>query len=401
MTDSSGWQLVPLGQAIKSAQSGFASGERAPNGVIQIRMNNVTTDGNLDWTSFIRVPTSPKQLAKYCLQPGDVLFNATNSPELVGKTAAFSGHTEPVVFSNHFVRLRVDDKKLDSWYLARWLTYRQQRRLFESLCTQWVNQAAVRKDDLLSLRIPLPPLPEQQRIAAVLAKADRLRRQRRYARHLSDTYLQSVFLQMFGDPVTNPMGWETGKLKGLCDKIVDCPHATPLYSSCETPYACVRSSDIQNGYLDWSTTKYVSADEYAKRIKRHTPMPGEVVYCREGARFGNAARIPPGATVCLGQRIMLFRSAPDTATSEFIWALLESKSVFQQANRLVGGSASPHVNIRDIKLFDVIVPSLTQQQRFSDVVAKYDRLRAQQREAQRQAEHLFQTLLHQAFQGEL
>jgi len=98
---------------------------------------------------------------------------------------------------------------------------------------------------------------------------------------------------------------------------------------------------------------------------------------------------------------MLFRSAPDTATSEFIWALLESKSVFQQANRLVGGSASPHVNIRDIKLFDVIVPSLTQQQRFSDVVAKYDRLRAQQREAQRQAEHLFQTLLHQAFQGEL
>jgi type I restriction enzyme S subunit len=67
--------------------------------------------------------------------------------------------------------------------------------------------------------IPLPPLPEQKRIAAILAKADRLRRLRRYARELSDTYLQSVFLEMFGDPVSNPMGWEKTRLGSLCQII--------------------------------------------------------------------------------------------------------------------------------------------------------------------------------------
>jgi type I restriction enzyme S subunit len=108
-------------------------------------MNNVTTKGNLDWTSFIRVPASEKQVRKYSLRPGDVLFNSTNSSDLVGKTAAFDGHSEPIVFSNHFVRLRTDETKLDPQYLARWLTFTWQQRVFESLCTKWVNQAPCEK----------------------------------------------------------------------------------------------------------------------------------------------------------------------------------------------------------------------------------------------------------------
>jgi type I restriction enzyme S subunit len=180
--NSSKLPTVSLSKIIHSAQSGFASGERAIDGVIQIRINNVTTDGNLDWTNFIRVPTTEGQVKKYQLQPGDVLFNHTNSPELVGKTTTFQGHNEPVVFSNHFIRLRVNESKLDAQYLARWLTKQWQLRVFESLCTRWVNQAAVRKEDLLALEIPLPPLDDQKRIAAILAKADRLRRLRHYTR---------------------------------------------------------------------------------------------------------------------------------------------------------------------------------------------------------------------------
>ena len=65
------------------------------------------------------------------------------------------------------------------------------------------------------LLIPLPPLPEQQRIAAILARADRLRRLRRYALELSEGYLQAVFVEMFGDPVRNPMGWQRAKVADL------------------------------------------------------------------------------------------------------------------------------------------------------------------------------------------
>jgi type I restriction enzyme S subunit len=75
-------------------------------------MNNVTADGSLDFTKLRRVPKTSRNISSYFVEPGDVLFNATNSPELVGKTAFFPGHTEPAVFSNHFLRLRPHPEKL-------------------------------------------------------------------------------------------------------------------------------------------------------------------------------------------------------------------------------------------------------------------------------------------------
>lgn len=97
-----GWRQARLGELIREAQLGFASGKRDPGGVVQLRMNNVTNRGRLDWSSTIRVPADSEIIAIYRLEPGDVLFNNTNSTDLVGKTALFEGHTEPVVFSNHF-----------------------------------------------------------------------------------------------------------------------------------------------------------------------------------------------------------------------------------------------------------------------------------------------------------
>jgi type I restriction enzyme S subunit len=89
------------------------------------------------------------------------------------------------------------------------------------------------------------------------------------------------------------------------------------------------------------------------------------------------------------------------ATSEFIWAFLESQSTYQQIADLAGGSASPHVNVGDVWALTTIAPPLTLQRQFAHIVRKFERLRAQQREAERQTEHLFQTLLHRAFRGEL
>ncbi|NMF59913.1 restriction endonuclease subunit S [Pseudanabaena yagii] len=267
--------------------------------------------------------------------------------------------------------------------------------------TPFVTVKHLSSNVLQEQRINVPPIAEQKRIAAICAKADRLRRTRRYALELSDTYLRSVFLEMFGDPLTNPKGWKTGKIEELCMQIVDCPHSTPTYSDGKTPYACVRSADIQNGIFDWTETKYVDLKEYQVRIERLIPQPHDVVYCREGARFGNAARIPPNHSVCLGQRMMLFRVNAKLATSEFIWFILNSDSVYQQAVNLVGGTASPHVNVQDIKAFKTIIPPLLLQEKFAAIVQKSDRIRAQQREALRQAEHLFQTILHRAFRGEL
>jgi type I restriction enzyme, S subunit len=85
------------------------------------------------------------------------------------------------------------------------------------------GQPLISESKLQDVKILIPPPQEQERIVAIAQKADRLRRTRRYALQLSDTYLQSVFLEIFGDPVTNPMGWIVKPLRSIAEKFSDGP----------------------------------------------------------------------------------------------------------------------------------------------------------------------------------
>lgn len=164
-----GWRSARLGEVMREAQGGFATGERDSEGVVQLRMNNVTPRGELDWSSFIRVPADSRAVSTYRLQSGDVLFNNTNSTELVGKTALFEGYEEEVVFSNHFTRLRTKPDHLEPRFLAFWLQNLWQRGVFAKICNRWIGQSAVPRDKLLALEILLPPISEQRRIAATVS----------------------------------------------------------------------------------------------------------------------------------------------------------------------------------------------------------------------------------------
>lgn len=292
----------------------------------------------------------------------------------------------------------IEDSSVDCDFV--WLFY-----LLKSLDLAYLDKSAaipgLNRNDAYALEVCLPPLDEQRRIADILARADRQRRLTRYALQESEQYLQSVFLEMFGDPVTNPMGWNSRSVGGLCTRVIDCLHATPDYTDGETPYPCIRSSDIQNGYLDWATTKYLEHDEYITWTQRGEPKFNDVFYCREGARLGNAARIITERKVCLGQRMMLFRVNQDLITPEYFWMFLITDSTRKIVDDLVGGSASPHVNIGDLKKIAVPLPPLLEQQQYSAIVGQYDQIREQQHEAARQAEHLFESLLQRAFVGEL
>lgn len=163
------WASVPLSEVILVAKPGFACGVRDPEGTVQLRMNNIGTRGTMVWNDLTRIPTSPEQIADYRLEPDDVLFNNTNSVELVGKSALFTGFREPVVYSNHFTRLRVRVDRCKPAFLAAWLQHQWSMRTFSNLCNRWIGQSAVKKEKLFSLRIPLPPVPEQERLASLLA----------------------------------------------------------------------------------------------------------------------------------------------------------------------------------------------------------------------------------------
>src|SRR2546427_4939714 len=177
---SRGWAWSTIQCVTLDAQSGFASGKKnVPNGIKHLRMNNISADCNLDTSSVITVPTELARQA-YLLKFGDILFCHTNSVKLVGKTALFDRTDGPYAFSNHLTRLRIGRiGPLPEW-LWYWLSWLWRRRYFETRCKQWVNQAAVERETLLSSPIPVAPLQEQKRIVEQikeLSKRNRIARE--------------------------------------------------------------------------------------------------------------------------------------------------------------------------------------------------------------------------------
>jgi type I restriction enzyme, S subunit len=165
------WEVVRLRELVAEVKPGFPSGERDPDGIVQLRMNNISIDGRIVLDSLLKVPT-PKDVESYLLRQGDILFNNTNSVELIGKSAFFDGKLDYVTYSNHLTRIRVDKARVFPNWLLHVLIRKWQLNYFRSVCLRHVGQAGIRSADLLSIKVALPALSEQKEIASILSTLD-------------------------------------------------------------------------------------------------------------------------------------------------------------------------------------------------------------------------------------
>jgi len=160
---------MPLDQQLVEMQSGFACARKhsAPSGLPHLRPFNIGIDGEIDLRQFIRIPFTLRQdFSDFSLRAGDVLFNNTNSVELVGKTAIVREPFEGA-FSNHLTRLRIrTPDQLDSRWLALALRLLQAQGYFAQRCNKWIGQAGFNPTKLAEVEIPLPRLDIQRRIVA-------------------------------------------------------------------------------------------------------------------------------------------------------------------------------------------------------------------------------------------
>lgn len=204
---------LPLGEISTEIVSGIACGKAnaVADGVLHLRPFSVTTNGSLSISDAPRIPASLVPNGRLGFQAGDILFNNTNSVELVGKSAVFSASLE-ASFSNHMTRVRIDAAKADPWYVQAFLRRLYHQRFFEGRATRWVGQAAFGTAQLKAIEIPLAPLAEQRRIVGILDRAGEIRSRADAARAKARAVIPALFLNMFGDPATNPKGWRALRL---------------------------------------------------------------------------------------------------------------------------------------------------------------------------------------------
>ncbi|CAG1007636.1 Type-1 restriction enzyme EcoKI specificity protein [Anaerolineales bacterium] len=399
-----GWRWVRLGDVVAEALPGFASGERDPKGVVQLRMNNLDTRGNLSLSEFIRVPADEATIARYQLQAGDVMFNNTNSVELVGKTALFFGYTEPVVYSNHFTRLRAKPDQLEPRYLASWILSQWQSHTFERICNRWIGQSAVKNDKLLGLKIPLPPLDEQRRIAAILthqlAVVERARTaahaQLEAAKALPAAYLRAVFES------EEAQAWPLRSLDSLCEiqlgKMLSPKSKTGLRSR---PY--LRNTNVQWNRFDLSDIAEMDFSDQEER--KFALREGDLMVC-EGGEPGRSAVWAGEIAPCYYQKALhRLRPINNSIDPHFLmyrlWLGAFSAEFFDsQAKTTI--AHLPAVRLASLK---VGVPSLSDQQhiaaRLNEQMASVECTRQALQTQLDSINQLPAALLRQAFEGQL
>lgn len=394
------WSIAPLSSVLSDVRPGFATGDDLDEGIFQVRMNNITVDGQFDLRKKRRVSLNGKSHSNLMVECGDVLFNATNSPELVGKSAFVSLIEEPTTFSNHFLRLRPFRDKLDGSYLARWLHVQFQMGRFRGLCRQWVNQATVSRESLLGLEIPLPSIAEQRHIAAILDQADALRAKRREALAQLDSLTQSIFIEMFGDPKKLT---SDGQCRELSDIVA--PGKIVTYGIVQAgpevengvPY--IRTGDIKNGEIlehQLARTSYEIASSYS----RSAISAGDIVMSIR-ATVGTTALVPEsleGANLTQGTARI---SPGPEVRSEYLISYLRTDSVQAWIQSQVKGATFREITLGKLRQLPVFVPALSLQIRFVRQIDAVNTLKAANRKSLIELDALFTCLQHRAFRGEL
>ncbi|MBC5850662.1 restriction endonuclease subunit S [Vibrio cincinnatiensis] len=263
------------------------------------------------------------------------------------------------------------------------------------------------RDDFYDTEIPLPPLDEQKRIAAILDKADAIRQKRKQAIDLADEFLRSVFLDMFGDPVTNPKGWEVKTFGSVIDTLTDY-HANGSYKTLnenvtlldEPNYAyMVRTTDLEKrNYVDG--VKYIDKHAY-EHLSKSKVFGGEIIVNKIGSAGALYLMPKLNRPVSLAMNQFMVR-CKEGHLNEFYFHQLCTNAGTSEIQKRVQGAVTKTITKNALREVPVMCPSEEKQQGFVKIVEAFNsNLLCDLKEAYRASCEAFDSLSLKAFSGQL
>ena len=293
--------------------------------------------------------------------------------------------------NNHAHVLRPTEK-IDIRYLCRHLEMYDVRSHINGATREKLNKSAA-----LEILISLPPLKEQIRIAAILDKADAIRRKRQQAIDLADQLLRSVFLDMFGDPVMNPKGLKTAKISEVGEVITG---SSP--SRAKQEYYGDYIEWIKSGNINTPDHYLTKADEFLSKegllVGRSVPENSLLVTCIAGSKdcIGNIAIA--NRPVSFNQQINAIVQNEKILTL-FLYAQLAFNKVLVQ--RASTESMKGMVNKSKFSKIEILLPSIPSQERFVEFFHKSLKEIEMMKSSRDYSINLLNSLTQQAFNGEL
>lgn len=346
-------------------------------------MRTANVQKTLDESDLLSIPQGMVKNDEKILRKGDLLVSTANSWNLVGKCCWVPELNYPATAGGFIAILRGKPSKIDLRYLYHWFSTPDTQADARNCGRQTTNISNMDIGRCLALEIPLPPLPEQRRIAAILDKADALRAKRRESIAKLDQLLQSVFLEMFGDPVNNTKGWPQVSLEEILDNI----------DSGKSP-VCLERPAVEG---EWGVLKLGAITRCTFNPKENKALPphtayepnlevkkGDLLFTRKNtydlvAACAYVIETPPKLLLPdLIFRLRLKPTAPIIA--RYLQALLTHPGKRKSIQSLAGGAAGSMPNISKAKLKTVLIelPPKALQEQYEKSVKGIEAIKAKQ-----------------------
>lgn len=399
------WPVVPLSQILERIEAGKSplAQERPANpdewGVLKV---SAVTWGRFQpqENKALLAGTDPKGWPT--VKKGDLLISRANTTELVGAAVLVADDHPRLLLSDKTLRLVPKEDIGYAPFLLYALRTNDVRTHFEQTASGTSGSMRnISQEKLGAAQIPLPPLAEQRRIAEVLDRAEALRAKRRAALAELDSLTQSLFLDLFGDPVTNPKSWPLQMLGNVTEMITGYPFRSEEYVTNEASVRLCRGANVLPGRLDWSDlarwpmSKADGLEDFRLRV-------GDVVIAMDRPWISEGFKIASVQdTDCpslLVQRVARLRGGKHLP-NEFLFYLLKQPAFTRHCRPTE--TTIPHISPKDIRSFSFPLPPIALQQEFARRVGAVEKLKAAQRTALAEQDALFATLQHRAFRGEL
>ncbi|MGB3495308.1 MAG: restriction endonuclease subunit S [Elainellaceae cyanobacterium] len=393
------WTWVKFGDIAKDRLIGLvrSSKEQSPSKKYPyIKMDSILLDGSLNLEITTNVDATDSELERYTLQKGDFLFNTRNSHELVGKTAVFNINEPNWLYNNNIMRIRFNDD-INPYYLNLAFHSQLVRHQLEAAKNKTTSVCAIYDYQLVKLQIPLPPIATQKRIAAILDKADAVRRKRQEAIRLTEELLRSAFLEMFGDPVTNPKGWEMRKL----DKLAK-------FVGGGTPSRKVPS--YYQGDICWATPKDMGVD-VLNDTKEHITQ--EAIEQSATKLVNPDCLLIVVKSKVLGRRLPIARTRVSTCFGQDLKAIVPYEaSITRYLHRhlkfgertlleMARGVNTEGLTLEHLRSYDVMIPTKAEIDKFVEIDTQVENSQSKLKQTLADTDNLFNSLLQRAFRGDL
>lgn len=350
-------------------------------------------NNSVDWSSVPFCECSDGDRRKYELKAGDIVFARTGAT--TGKSFLIRHCPEGAVFASYLIRVR-PSSDVEPRFLAHFF-YTPDYWGQISVNADGTAQAGVNATKLKGLQVPLPPLPEQRRIADILDKADAIRRKRREALELADEFLRSAFLDMFGDPATNPKRWPVADLGEVATFIGGGTPSrrVPKYFTGDICWAT--SKDMKGEYL-LDTEEHITREAIENSATKLVEPSCLLVVVKSKVLMHRLPVLLTMVPACFGQDLKAIIPSPQIPARYLARHMRVGSRVLLHKAR---GVNTEGLTLDHLRSYEVMLPPESEMERFADLEQRAQDLVSRSRAAADESDTLFDSLVQRAFRGEL